>query len=137
VGVVAVVVAVSVVVTSVNGSVRYGRGFANGSRTQAITELQNWRAGLVRVIVGRRIECCTVVCVDLRSVDWSECYKINEELMPGWSLLSSMALWLWRDSRLATRGISMFLPPWFTNHQVQSDCPPSFPSLDDGSHSWS
>jgi hypothetical protein len=32
---------------------RYGRGFANGSRTHAITELQNWRAGLGRVIVGR------------------------------------------------------------------------------------
>jgi len=56
----------------------------------------------------------TVVCIDLRSVGWSECYKRNEELLPGQSLLwcfSSVALWLCRDSRLATRGISMFLPP--------------------------
>ncbi|KAH8787373.1 hypothetical protein F5882DRAFT_111560 [Hyaloscypha sp. PMI_1271] len=32
------------------------------------------------------------------------------------------------DSRLAESRCSS--PPWFTNHQVQSDCPPSFPSLD-------
>jgi hypothetical protein len=72
--------------------------------------------------VGRRIECCTVQYVDLRSVGWSECYKRNEEL-PGRSLLSflcgSVAT---RDSR------NLDVPPPLV-HQVQTACPPFLPRI--------
>jgi hypothetical protein len=88
----------------------------------------------------------TVVCVDLRSVGWSECYKRNEELLPGQSLLwcfSSVALWLCgsvalsrlttRDSRLAESRCSS--PPGSRTTRAtrfsQTARPPSLPWMMD------
>jgi hypothetical protein len=54
----------------------------------------------------------SVLCVNLRGVDWSECYKRNEELLPGWSLLSSVApVALSRLTTRESRNLDVPRPP--------------------------